>query len=256
MDCTRNVRHDEDMTDTESKNILITGGNKGIGFETARQLAQQGHTIWLGCRDETRGRAAARQLAGDGDVRFLSLDVTDDASVTAAAKHLDQEIGALDVLINNAGIAPTAGEGLPSSVDPDTIRADLDVNFFGALRVVQAFLPLIRPAEAGRIVNVSTTLGSIGTLTAESSILAQFPLFAYPASKTMLNSLTGWLANELRSSGIKVNSVCPGENATDMNSSPAAQPASEGARVVVKAATLGADGPTGTFFDINGPVPW
>jgi NAD(P)-dependent dehydrogenase (short-subunit alcohol dehydrogenase family) len=233
---------------------LVTGANKGLGLETARQLARQGFTVWLGCRDQERGEFAAKELAGDGDVRFVSLDVTDTESVRAAAARIRDEAGALDVLVNNAGVAIGEGEGLPSAVQQETIQRTLDVNVYGALRVTQAFLPLVRKAQAGRIVNVSSTLGSITALTSPGSPLGHIPAFAYPASKTLLNALTGWLAVELSGTRVKVNSVCPGSNATDMN--PGAQHPSEGAKVIVRAATLGADGPTGSFFDVNGPVRW
>jgi NAD(P)-dependent dehydrogenase (short-subunit alcohol dehydrogenase family) len=241
---------------TTKQTALVTGANKGIGFETARQLAQQGFTVWLGSRDHERGESAARELANDGDVRFISLDVTDADSVEAAAVRIGDETGALDVLVNNAGVAIAEGEGVPSTVRPATIQQTLDVNFYGALRVTQAFLPLVRRAPAGRIVNVSSTLGSITTVASPGNPFGQFPFFAYPASKTLLNALTGWLALELKDTPIKINSVCPGSNDTDMNSNPGAQHPSEGAKVVVRGATLEADGPSGSFFDVNGPVGW
>jgi NAD(P)-dependent dehydrogenase (short-subunit alcohol dehydrogenase family) len=241
---------------TTNKTALVTGANKGIGFETARQLAQLGFTVWLGSRDQERGEAAVKELTDDGDVRFVSLDVTDAESVRAAVVRIGEETGALDVLVNNAGTAVAEGEGRPSTVRLETIQQTLDVNFYGALRVTQAFLPLLQKAQAGRIVNVSTTLGSITTLVSPGSPLGQVPAFAYPASKTLLNALTGWLAVELRGTPVKVNSVCPGSNATDMNPGPGTQHPSEGAKVVVRAATLETDGPTGSFFDVNGTVSW
>jgi NAD(P)-dependent dehydrogenase (short-subunit alcohol dehydrogenase family) len=241
---------------TTNKTALVTGANKGIGFETARQLAQLGFTVWLGSRDQERGEAAVKELTDDGDVRFVSLDVTDTESVRAAVVRIGEETGALDVLVNNAGTAVAEGEGRPSTVRLETIQQTLDVNFYGALRVTQAFLPLLQKAQAGRIVNVSTTLGSITTLVSPGSPLGQVPAFAYPASKTLLNALTGWLAVELRGTPVKVNSVCPGSNATDMNPGPGTQHPSEGAKVVVRAATLETDGPTGSFFDVNGTVSW
>jgi NAD(P)-dependent dehydrogenase (short-subunit alcohol dehydrogenase family) len=245
-----------EFMNTVKQTALVTGANKGIGFETARQLAQLGFTVWLGCRDQERGEAAVKELAGDGDVRLVSLDVTDTESVRAAAVRIGDETGALDVLVNNAGVAIGEGEGLPSTVRPETIQRTLDVNFYGALRVTQVFLPLLQKAQAGRIVNVSTTLGSITTLVSPGSPLGQVPAFAYPVSKTLLNALTGWLAVELRGTPVKVNSVCPGSNATDMNPGPGTQHPSEGAKVVVRAATLETDGPTGSFFDVNGTVSW
>lgn len=235
---------------------LVTGANKGIGYETARRLAQQGFAVWLGCRDQERGEVAAKELAEDGDVRFVRLDVTDEDSIRAAVAHIDDTTGALDVLVNNAGVAIGDGEGLPGTVRPDTIRQTFDVNFYGALRVTQAFLPLVQKAQAGRIVNVSSTMGSITTVVSPGNPLGQFPAFAYPASKTVLNALTAWLAVELRDTAIKVNSVCPGYNATDLNHNLGTQHPAEGAKVVVRAATLPADGPSGSFFDVDGPVPW
>jgi len=241
---------------TNTRTALITGANKGIGFETARQLARQGLTVWLGARDRDRGEAAAKTLAGEGDVRFVSLDVTDSASVDAALARIQQESGVLDVLVNNAGIAVADGEGLPSAAAFEAIRQTLEVNFYGALRVTQAFLPLIRESSAGRIVNVSSTMGSLGALTSPGDPLGQFPAFAYPVSKTMLNAMTGWLALELRETGIKVSSVCPGFVATDLNGNQGTQHPSEGARVVAYAANLAPDSISGTFFDVNGPVAW
>lgn len=241
---------------TTKQTALVTGANKGIGFETARQLAQQGFTVWLGCRHQGRGEAAAKELAHDGDVRFVSLDVTDTESVRAAAVHIGDETGALDVLVNNAGVAIGEGEGLPSTVRQETIQHTFDVNFYGTLRVTQAFLPLVQKAPAGRIVNVSSTMGSITTLVSPGNPLGQFPSFAYPTSKTLVNALTGWFAVELDDTPIKINSVCPGYNATDLSNNLGTQHPSEGAKVVVRAATLPADGPSGSFFDVNGPLGW
>lgn len=149
---------------TTTQTALVTGANKGIGFETARQLAQQGFTVWLGSRDQARGEAAADKLDQEGDVRYLAIDVTDPSSISAAVARIDQESDALDVLVNNAGIAIHDGEGRPSSVRLETIQQVLEVNFYGALRVTQAFLPLVKQASTGRIVNVSSTLGSITTV--------------------------------------------------------------------------------------------
>lgn len=241
---------------TTKQTALVTGANTGIGFETVRQLTQQGFTVWLGSRDQERGQLAAKELADEGDVRLVSLDVTDAESVRAAAVRIGDESGALDVLINNAGVSIEEGDGPPSTVRSATIEQTFDVNFYGALRVTQEFLPLVQMAQAGRIVNVSSTLGSITTLVSPDNPLGQFAAFAYPASKTLLNALTGWLSVELRDTSIKVNSVCPGYNATDMNNNLGTQHPSEGAKVVVRAATLEADGPSGSFFDVNGPVGW
>src|SRR3954452_24775441 len=189
---------------TKKQTALVTGANKGIGFETARQLARQGFTVWLASRDQERGEAAVKELAVDGDVRLVSLDVTDTESVRAAAARIGDETGALDVLVNNAGAGFPEGEGRPSTVHLETLQRSLDVNFYGALRATQAFLPLVRQAQAGRIVNVSTTLASITTVVSPDSPFEQLPFFAYPASKTLLNALTGWLAVELKKTPIKV----------------------------------------------------
>jgi NAD(P)-dependent dehydrogenase (short-subunit alcohol dehydrogenase family) len=235
---------------------LVTGANKGIGFETARQLAQRGFVVWLGCRDEGRGVTAAKELGKDGDVRFVRVDVTDEGSIRQAAARLESETGALDVLVNNAGIAVADGDGPPGTVPLRTIERTFDVNFYGVLRVTQAFLPLIEKAKAGRIVNVSSTVGSITTLQYPGSPIAQLHAFAYTSSKTALNALTAWLAVELKATAIKVSSVCPGFNATDINDNKGTQHPSEGAKVVVRAATLGADEPSGAFLDANGTVGW
>lgn len=244
--------------DTTKRTALITGANRGIGLETARQLAEAGYTVWIGSRDLDRGRAAADALSAHGDVRAVALDVTDAATVTSAAAEVQAAHGSLDVLVNNAAVAVGAGESPPSTVAFETIQKNLDVNFFGALRVIQTFLPLVRKSPDGRIVNVSSTIASLGTRTQAGSVLEAYPasVYPYPASKTALNTITAWLATELADTPIKVNSVCPGVNQTDGNPDPAGQHPSEGAKVVVRAATLPADGPTGTFFDVNGPVPW
>ena len=240
----------------QKRTALVTGANKGIGFETARQLAQRGFTVWLGCRDEERGVTAARELAQDGDVRFVRLDVTDEQSVRAAAARVEQDTGALDVLVNNAAIA-LAGDGLASEVALEAVRGDYEVNVLGVLSVTQAFLPLVKRAQAGRIVMVSSSMGSLGLLTMPNSPLLDYPsAFAYSSSKSALSSITAHFAVELRDTPIKVNAVCPGYNATDLNQHRGTQHPSEGAKVVVGAATLDASGPTGTFFAAEGPRPW
>jgi len=248
------------MTDTNRKQTaLVTGANKGIGLEVARQLAERGFTVWIGCRDEVRGVAAAKELAKAGDVRFVQLDVTDDASVRAAAASIGKDTPVLDVLVNNAAVLLEA-DGPPSSRSLEVVQRTFDVNFYGPLRVTQAFLPLVRESKDGRIVNVSSTMGSLTALMDPNSALAplvpQFPNFAYAASKTALNALTAWLAHELAGTRIKVNALCPGFNSTDMNHHTGTLHPSEGAKVVVRAATFGADGPTGSFFDAAGAVDW
>lgn len=258
MDPTASRPHYQGMTETK-QTALVTGANKGIGFETARQLAERGFIVWLGCREEGRGVAAAKDLAMSGDVRFVRLDVTDAASIDAAARRIGRDVSALDVLVNNAGVL-LGDDGLPSSRSLEMIQRTFDVNFYGAIRVTQAFLPLIRKAKAGRIVNVSSTMGSLTALSDPDSMLAPLvratPNFAYGASKTALNAFTAWLKVELADTPIKVNALCPGYNATDMNQHAGTLHPSEGAKVVVRAATLGADGPSGSFLDAGGTVAW
>lgn len=246
---------------SESKRTaLVTGANKGIGIEVARQLAERGFIVWLGCRDEARGVAAAKALSSAGDVRFVRLDVTSEESVNAAAKRLREATGALDVLVNNAGVLFLDEDGPPRARPLGVIERTFDVNFYGPVRVTQAFLPLLQDAKEGRIVNVSSTMGSLTTLMDEkgpnAALLKQYPNFAYASSKTALNAFTAWLAVELEGSSIKVNAVCPGYNATDMNGNAGTLHPSEGAKVVVGAATVGSDGPSGAFLDANGPLPW
>jgi NAD(P)-dependent dehydrogenase (short-subunit alcohol dehydrogenase family) len=212
--------------------------------------------VWLGCRDATLGAAAAQALSDDGDVRYVALDVTREASVAAAARVIEREVGHLDVLVNNAGVAPKVGEGAVSQIDLDALRAAHEVNFYGATRVAQHFLPLLRSAPAARIVNMSSNVGSLDELCKQDSYLRQAPMFAYASSKTALNALTGWLAAELAGTSIKVNSVCPGYTATALNDFAGPQAPEASARIVVHAATLAEDGPSGTFFDVGGPVSW
>lgn len=246
------------MNDTE-QTALVTGANKGIGFEIARQLAQRGFVVWLGCRDQARGVAAAKALASEGDVRFVRLDVTDLESVRAASERIGGDTRALDVLVNNAGIL-LEGDGHPGTLSLDIAERTFDVNFYGVLRVTQAFLPLVRASKAGRIVNVSSTMGALTAVSDPDGFLAplvaQYPNFAYAASKTALSALTAWLHVELAGTPIKVNAVCPGYNATDMNNHAGTLHPSEGAKVVVRAATLGEEGPSGTFMNAEGAMAW
>jgi NAD(P)-dependent dehydrogenase (short-subunit alcohol dehydrogenase family) len=238
---------------------LVTGANKGVGKETARQLAALGCTVWLGARDGSRGREAEAELRGEGgDVRFVELDVTDPATVEAAAKRIDAEHGRLDILVNNAGIAPAGGWNRPSSTPVDAVRAAHEVNVLGVVTVTNALLPLLRRSPAGRIVNVSSELGSL-TLMASPPEAAQGPrpeLLAYNSSKAALDMATLLYAHELQDTPIKVNAVSPGYCATDLNDFSGPLSPAEGARVPVRAATLADDGPTGTFLVAEGVHPW
>jgi NAD(P)-dependent dehydrogenase (short-subunit alcohol dehydrogenase family) len=234
---------------------LVTGANKGIGFETVRQLAARGMTVLLGARDPARGQEAARSLRAAGaDVRFLPLDVTDAGSIATAARWIEAELGRLDVLVNNAGIAVDADP--PSRADLGRIRTTFEVNVLGAIAVTCAMLPLLRRGPAGRIVNVSSGLGSLALSSDPQWEHADFTTIGYPASKAALNMVTVQLAKELRDTRIKVNAADPGFTATDLNGHHGTQTAEEGARAAVQLATLDADGPSGGFFDARDRVPW
>jgi NAD(P)-dependent dehydrogenase (short-subunit alcohol dehydrogenase family) len=235
---------------------LVTGANKGIGLETARRLAQLGMTVILGARDRARGEAALDGLREDSrDVQLVVLDVSDEQSVTRAAGEVAARFGSLDVLVNNAGIA--LGAGPASSQGLAAMRHIFATNLFGQMAVAQAFLPLLEKSRSARIVNVSSSMGSLGLAANPESPIAQLgDLFGYAASKTALNAFTVRLANELRKKHIKVNAACPGYVATDLNRHTGARTVEQGAEVIVRLATLPDDGPTGGFFNDAGPVPW
>ncbi|MEU2620621.1 SDR family oxidoreductase [Streptomyces sp. NPDC007157] len=231
---------------------LITGANKGIGYETARQLIAAGHTVYVGARDADRGRRAAEELGA----RFVLLDVTDDASVDAAAKTIEAD-GGLDVLINNAGIETrTADNSVPTAetVTADQMRNTFETNVFGVVRVLHAFLPLLRRSAAPVVVNVSSGLASLTALSDPDHPAHFYPGIAYPTSKTAVNMLTVQFAKAFP--GMRINSVEPGFTKTDLNGNTGTQTVAEGAEVIVRTAQLGPDGPTGGYFDVNGPLPW
>jgi len=226
---------------------LITGANKGIGLETARQLGARGVTVLAGARNEDRGLAAERALRdGGADARFVPLDVTGDESARRAADWIEREYGRLDILVNNAGIARG---GPPGQTDPDVMREVYEVNVFGVIRVTNAMLPLLRCAPAARIVNVSSEVGSISSMTDPASPLAQMPAgLAYPSSKAAVNMITAMYAKELRDTPIKVNAANPGYTKTDLNRNSGFRSAAEGAEASVYLATLPADGPSGILW--------
>ncbi|WP_178945290.1 SDR family oxidoreductase [Kocuria sp. TGY1127_2] len=238
---------------------LVTGGNKGIGREIASQLADLGHTVIIGARDRERGREAAAELRErGGDVTAVALDVTDPASVAAAAKTVKEQHGHLDALINNAGISNQPGADfsgqVPRTADVDHIRYVFETNVFGVITVTSAFLPLLQDSKTPRIVNVSSSAGS---LTAISDFSNPDPIaLGYVPSKTALTAVTIMYARDLQDDGILVNAVCPGFIATDLNNHHGTGTPQDGARQAVAMATIAADGPTGTFTDINGPVAW
>ncbi|WP_067571716.1 SDR family oxidoreductase [Nocardia acidivorans] len=248
------------MSNNASRQIaLVTGANKGMGRETVRRLAAAGMTVLLGARDPERGRTAAAELAADGaDVRFVHLDVTDAATVEAAARLIEQEFGRLDVLVNNAGIS-VENQVPVTGITAEAMRITYETNVFGVVTVTNTLLPLLRRAEHARIVNVSSLLGSLTTAADPNGPLAGWPaaaLLAYNSSKSALNALTIMWANALRAEGITVNAADPGYVATDLNQHAGTGTVEEGAQIMVTLATLPADGPTGTFRSAVGPHPW
>jgi NAD(P)-dependent dehydrogenase (short-subunit alcohol dehydrogenase family) len=234
---------------------LVTGANKGIGLEVARQLAASGATALVGARDRARGEAAARALVADRlDARFLRIDVTEQSSVDEAASRIERDFGKLDILVNNAGIG--IDNAPPSQLEMDVLRRTYETNFFGVFAVTKAMLPLLRKSDAARIVNVSSGLGSLTQNSDPGYRYAGAKLLAYNSSKSALNALTIQFAHELRDTPIKVNAADPGYVATDLNNHRGTRTVEQGARIAVKLATLPTGGPTGGFFDEDGVVPW
>lgn len=232
---------------------LVTGANTGIGKETARQLAARGYTVLLAARDPKKGEAAAAELrAGGGDVRFVKLEVTDAADRRAVAAHIANEFGRLDALVNNAGVLPDRGTQ-PSTVPVDVLRQTFETNFFAVVALTQELLPLIRKSSAGRIVNLSSQLGS---LTLNENADPDWRLAGYNASKAAVNMFTVLLAAELAGTPVKVNAAHPGWVKTDMGTDAAPMDVTAGARTSVRLATLPADGPTGGFFHNDDRLPW
>lgn len=235
---------------------LVTGANRGIGFEVARMLAAKGAMVWVGARDHARGLKAVTRLRDESlKVEQLSLDVTYEPGVRLAAERVMQESGRLDILVNNAGIALDAGTA-PSEVDFDRVRATFEVNLFGAIRVTQAFLPLLRKSASGRIVMVSSDIGSHSHQTNPAYPYYAINPMVYAASKAALNAVTIAFAKELRETSIKVNAANPGFTATDLNDYQGLLTVQQGAAPIVSLATLPDRGPTGTFLGPDGAEPW
>ncbi|GAB2832434.1 SDR family NAD(P)-dependent oxidoreductase [Streptomyces daliensis] len=233
---------------------LITGANKGLGFETARRLVAEGHTVYVGSRDAGRGRRAAGKLGARA--RPLLLDVTDDASVAEAARAVEAD-GGLDVLINNAGVegrAPDGGVVGPADVTADAMRALFETNVFGLVRVIHAFLPLLRCSAAPVVVNVSSGLASLARVSAPGTPTHAYPGVAYPASKTAVNMITVQYAKAFPA--MRINAVEPGYTATDLNGHTGTQTVAEGAEIIVRMALVAPEGPTGAYVDAEGPLPW
>jgi NAD(P)-dependent dehydrogenase (short-subunit alcohol dehydrogenase family) len=231
---------------------LITGANKGIGYEIARLLAGRGVTTIVGARDEERGRAAAERLGQP----YVRLDVTDEDSVAAAAKWIEQEYGTLDILVNNAGIAGDGAHPVPSTTSARALREVYETNVFGVVTVTNAMLPLLRTSPAGRIVNMSSELGSLTMAADPDSPFAAANFMAYNSSKSALNMITLSYARELRDTPIKVNAGNPGYCATDLNANSGFRTPEQGAAIAVRLATLDADGPTGAYLQDDGVLPW
>ena len=224
--------------------ILITGANRGLGYEAARRLRELGNDVWIGARDPSRGRAAAEELGA----HFVELDVLLDASVAAAA----ETVGELDVLINNAGIA--GGRVPVPEVAPEDMARVFETNVFGLVRVTRAFLPALQRSQCPVIVNVSSGMGSFAITTDPERVESTIVGLSYPASKSAVTMLTTQYAKAFPE--IRVNAVDPGYTATDFNGHSGPQTVTEGTDAIVAMATIGAGGPTGTFTDRQGAVPW
>ncbi|WP_123666107.1 SDR family NAD(P)-dependent oxidoreductase [Actinocorallia herbida] len=232
---------------------LITGANKGLGYETARRLVAEGHTVYVGVRDPERGRQAADRLGA----RLLVMDVTDEASVLAAARRVEADGHRLDVLINNAGIegrAPDGGVIGAADVTGEMMRETFDTNVFGMVRVLHAFLPLLQRSPAPVVVNLSSGLSSLTGATTPGTPSYAYPGVAYPASKAAVNMITVQFAKAFPE--MRINAVEPGYTKTDLNDNTGFQTVEEGAEIIVRMALIGPDGPTGALLSAHGPLPW
>ena len=245
------------MATSSSRIALITGANKGIGLETARQLGRQGITVLIGARDAQRGAAAVQALTKEGiTAAVLPLEVTDAASIAAAAAQVTKQYGRLDILVNNAGILDYATDTGPSTTSLATFRQVFEINLFGLIAVTQAFLPLLKAAPAGRIVNLSSILGSIAEHADTNSAIYSWRLPAYDASKAAVNMYTVELAQELKGTTLKVNSAHPGWVKTEMGGEQAPMEIVDGAKTSVTLATLPPEGPSGGFFHLGVHMRW
>lgn len=241
--------------DLKGKVALITGANKGIGYEIARQLGARGATIIVGARDIELGTKASNQLLSSQiDARAVQLDVTNQKTIDSTAAQIERDFGKLDILVNNAGIL--IDQVPPSKLDIETLRQTYETNVFGVFAVTKAMLPLLQKSTAGRIVNISSGLGSLTQNSDPNYEFAGMKLLAYNSSKTAVNALTVLFANELKDTPIKVNAADPGFTATDINQHRGYRTVEQGAKAAVQLATLADDGISGGFFDENGVVPW
>lgn len=239
------------------KVALVTGANKGIGFEIVRQLCRAGFSVLLAARDEKKSSEAAAKLRSEGlDAHGIVLDVSDAKTVASAAKTIEERFGRLDVLVNNAGIGPEfITQPKPSELSMEVLRQTFDTNFFGAFAVTQAMLPLLRKSPSARIVNQSSTLGSLGTLSDTSSPMYGINVMAYSASKSAMNMMTVSFAKELAAARISVNTVCPGWVKTEMGGEAAPRTVEQGAAIAVKLASM-ENPPTGKYLDDAGEIRW
>ncbi len=232
---------------------LITGANKGLGFETARRLIAAGHTVYIGSRNAERARRAAEQLGA----RPVQLDITDDDSVTAAVKAIEADEG-LDVLVNNAGIQEEMGDnGVvigAADVTAEVMRQTFETNVFGTVRVLHAFLPLLQRSTAPVVVNVSSGLASLTRVSTPNTPAYAYPGVAYPASKTAVNMISVQYAKAFPN--MRINAAEPGFTKTDLNGNTGTQTVEQGVEIIVRLAQIGSDGPTGSYFDAEGALPW
>jgi NAD(P)-dependent dehydrogenase (short-subunit alcohol dehydrogenase family) len=240
------------------KVALITGANRGIGFETAKQLGEKGVTVVVGARTSRAAEEAAAKLKAQGiDAHAVQLEVTSAADRTAAAKFLDEKFGKLDILINNAGVAASTGfTNVTSQVEDEELERIFATNVFAVVSVTRELLPLLKKSEAGRIVNLSSILGSNALHADPKSPIANFKSFAYDASKSALNAYTIHLAHELKDTAIKVNSAHPGWVKTEMGTDAAPMEIPDGAKTSVELALQGQDGPSGRFIHMGQELPW
>ncbi|MBV6646538.1 MAG: SDR family oxidoreductase [Cyclobacteriaceae bacterium] len=238
------------------KIALVTGANKGLGFETAKQLAGHDIKVLIGTRDHTAGNKACDELKEINlDVDFLQVDVSNEESIIKAKEEVEKSFGRLDILVNNAGIMLDLGIAL-EEVTSDVMKSTFDVNVVGPMLMVKHFLPLLQKSEAGRIVNVSSGLGSLAQSADANYVYYPYKLLVYNSSKAALNSMTLSYAFRLKDTNIKINSADPGFCKTDLNGNIGPKSPEDGAKITVGLATLDDDGPHGGFFDLNGIVPW
>ncbi len=239
------------------KIALVTGANKGIGLETARQLAKKGMTVLIGARDRRKGEEAVAELRKDNlEAQVLEIDVSKSTSIQQAAAQVEKEFGHLDVLVNNAGVMLDDKDKKVSEQTMEDWRDTFETNVFGVIETTKAFLPLLHKSEAGRIVNLSSILGSITLHATPGSPVYDNKVAAYNVSKSALNAFTVQLAYELKDTKVKVNAAHPGWVKTDMGGEGAQMEIEDGAKTSVQLATVGADGPNGTFVHDGEPLPW